>query len=184
MPDDDLNKAEQAERLGDAAAGQAAAAHYREAQRLLLPAGVVWTDRESYDRRMEAFERIQQKLYGLAERRRSTEATLPPEVQSTIVATPEIGPLPSEGAELTVWQFSPGLVVRVGRTFIDFDGQEVRAGEVLHFLEGSYFFYDGDHTLRFAEKTIRLAGIVEEHEAIIANTGNVWFQKVPGGDAT
>src|SRR4051812_42088208 len=122
MPDDDLHEAEQAERSGDAAeARQTAAAFYRGAQRLLLPAGVVWTDRESHDRRMEAFERIQQKLYGLEEGPRSTDS------------------------DLAVWQFSPGLVVRIGRTFRDYDGQEIRAGEVLHFLEGSYFFYEGGH---------------------------------------
>jgi hypothetical protein len=69
MPTDDLREAERAERLGDAAyAGRAAAAHYREAQRLLLPVGIVWTDRESYDRRMEAFERLQRKVYGLEEK--------------------------------------------------------------------------------------------------------------------
>src|ERR1051325_10094506 len=105
MPDDDLLGAEQAERLGDAAVErQTAAAFYREAQRLLLPTGVLWTDRQSYDRRMEAFERIQQKLYTLGEGPRSTDG------------------------DLTVWQFSPGLVVRIGRTFVDYDGQEVRAG--------------------------------------------------------
>src|SRR5712692_1102850 len=90
-------------------------AHYREAQRLLLPVGVVWTDREAYDRRMEAFERIQQKLYGLEGK---GSFTVP---------------------DLTVWEFTPGLVVRVGRTFTDFDGQEILAGEVLHLLERSYY---------------------------------------------
>ena len=106
--------------------------------------GVVWTDREAYDLRMAAFERIQQKLY-------------------------------KHEPDLTVWQFAPGLVVRVERTFVDYDGQEIRAGQILHFLEGSYFFYEGGHTLRFAEKTIRLASIVEEHGPIIANAGNAWF---------
>jgi hypothetical protein len=181
MADHDLHEAEQAEQSGDSAdARQTAAAFYREAQRLLLPAGVVWTDRESHDRRMEAFERIQQKMYGLEERQWPIPATEPPppEVHAPMVSAPEIGPPPSAEADLTVWQFSPGLVVRIGRTFIDFDGQEVRAGEVLHFLESSYFFYDSGHTLRFAEKTIRLAGIVDEHEPIIANVDNAWFQKL------
>ena len=59
-------EAAHAEQLGDAAEGrQAAEGYYREAQRLLLPVGVVWTCREEYDRRMEAFERIHQKIYGL-----------------------------------------------------------------------------------------------------------------------
>jgi hypothetical protein len=179
MPNDDLHEAEQAERLGDAAdAGQAATAYYREAQCLLLPVGVVWTDRESYDRRMEAFERIQQKLYGLQGKGSFTSPAEPPtpEAQAPMVSASGTGPLPSTAADLSVWQFSPGLVVRIGRTFTDYDGQEIRAGEVLHLLERSYFPYEGGHTLRFAEKTIRLAGIVDEHEPIIANAGNAWFQ--------
>jgi len=55
-----------------------------------------------------------------------------------------------------VWDFVPGLVVRVAQPFTDYDGQEILAGEVLHFVDDSYFFYEGGHTLRFAEKTIRL----------------------------
>uniref|UniRef100_Q02BL7 Uncharacterized protein n=1 Tax=Solibacter usitatus (strain Ellin6076) TaxID=234267 RepID=Q02BL7_SOLUE len=149
MTDNDLNDAAEAERLGDlAAAGQPAAAHYREAQSLLLPAGAVWTDRAAYDQRMEAFERIQQKIYAL-------------EVQTE---------------PLTVWDFSPGLVVRVCQSFRDYDGQEIHAGEVLHFLGSTYFPYDSGHTLTFQEKVIRLAGVVDEHELIIANAGNAWFQ--------
>jgi hypothetical protein len=57
--------------------------------------------------------------------------------------------------------------------------QQIHAGEVLHLLERSYFPYDGGHTLRFAEKTIRLASLLDEHEAIIANAGNAWFQPLP-----
>jgi hypothetical protein len=179
MPDDGLVEAAEAERLGDAAEAGQAAAYYGEAQRLLLPVGVVWTDRESYDRRMEAFERVQQKIYGLVGRGMSTVLREPaPEAQPSTVTVSAPEELASAEPDLTVWQFSPGLVVRVGRTFVDFDGQEIHAGEILHFVESSYFFYDSGHTLRFAEKTIRLAGIVDEHEPIIANAGNAWFQKV------
>ncbi len=67
------------------------------------------------------------------------------------------------------------------QAFQDYDGQEVGAGEILHFIEGSYFSYDGGHTLKFAEKTIRLADVVEEHQPIIANKGNVWFRPLSGG---
>lgn len=158
------------ERFGDAAVScQSAAAYYREAQSLVMPVGVVWSDRESYDRRMEAFERIQQKVYGL-------DGNGSPHEISTPAPMPEAPTPASTTREMSVWDFSPGLVVRIGQTFKDYDGQEIRAGEILHFLESSYFFYEAGHTLRFAEKTIRLAGIVDEHEAIIANTGNAWFQ--------
>ena len=136
------------ERLGDAAAGlgESAAAYYRQAQRLLMPPGVVWTDRESYDRRMEAFERIQQKLYGLAGQRSSRGIATPaptPEPPRADVDTPAVSASvidsPADAApDLSVWDFRPGLVVRIGQTFKDFDGQEIRAGEVLHFLERSW----------------------------------------------
>jgi hypothetical protein len=103
----------------------------------------------------------------------------PSSVEDRLPAVPssEAGPLPSADADFSIWQLlCPGLEIRVVQTFKDYDGQEVRAGEVLHFVESSYFFYDGGHTLRFAEKTIRLADVVEEHQSIIANTGNAWFQ--------
>jgi hypothetical protein len=29
------------------------------------------------------------------------------------------------------------------------------------------------------EKTVRLAGISDEHERIIENAGNAWFQQIP-----
>src|SRR4051794_30106586 len=84
---------------------------------------------------------------------------------------------------VSVRDFYPGLTVRVVQAFRDYDGQEIAAGEILRFIESSYFFYEGGYTLRFAEKTIRLAEIVDEHGPIIANTGNAWFEPVviPGG---
>ena len=149
------------------------------AQRLLLPAGAIWTDREDYTRRMEAFQRIQEKLYGLdgtgSPRHPPVPIAEPPLATPALPAVPQGAPA-GPAAGLSVGQFRAGLEVRVVQTFQDYDGQEVRAGEVLHFVEGSYFFYEGGYTLRFAEKTIRLADIVEEHQAIIANAGNAWFQ--------
>jgi len=179
MADDDFEAAEQAERLGDAAeTRQAAAAHYREAQRVLLPVGVVWTDREAYDRRREAFERIQQKLYELEERDYvAPPAAMPAALPEAEIATVAV-PVPMAAPDLPVWNFTPGLVVRIARTFSDFDGQEIRAGEVLHFLARTYFPYDGGHTLYFAEKVIRLADIADENVPVIANAGNAWFEPV------
>jgi hypothetical protein len=182
MPPDDFENALQAERLGDAAdVRQAAAGHYREAQRLLMPAGAVWTCREEYDRRMEAFERIQQKIYGLegkSDYPRLAEAPVP---EAAIANTPAPEPVqpPSAAPHLTVWDFAPRLAVRVCQSFTDFDGQEIREGEMLHFLGRTYFPYDGGHTLTFAEKTIRLAGIVDEHDLIVENANNAWFEPIP-----
>lgn len=55
----------------------------------------------------------------------------------------------SATAGLSVWSFVPGLALalRAVQDFTDYDGQDIHAGEVLHFVEGSYFFYDGGHTL-------------------------------------
>jgi hypothetical protein len=174
--DGDLQEAARLERLGDAAASvrQQAIAYYRDAQRLLLPSGTVWTDRESYDRRMELFEQIQQKLYRLDDRveQRGPSDPPPSSPEAQIAEIPESKP----DRSLSVWDFVPGLVVRVVQSFTDYDGQKILAGEVLHFAGDSYFFYEGGHTLRFAEKTIRLADIVDEHQPIIANAGNLWFQ--------
>jgi hypothetical protein len=173
VTNDDLYEAEQSELLGDGAgAVQAATAHYRAAQRWLLPAGAVFTDRGAYDQRMEAFERIQQKIYALE----VPAAVAPVAAETPVPEAAPASPLQAAAAQLTVWDFAPGLVIRVCQSFRDYDGQEIHAGEVLHFLGSSYFPYDSGHTLQFAEKVIRLAGVVEEHEAILANAGNAWFE--------
>jgi Domain of unknown function (DUF3601) len=182
MLDDDLNQAARVELLGDATGTPEAAAFYREAQRLLLPAGVRWTDREAYDRRQEAFERIQQKLYGLSTRENFITSAVPADSQAAAAGVPDLAPSeavvrPKPAApDLTVWDFKAGLVVRIGRTFTDYDGQEIRAGEVLHLLGTNYFPYESGFTLVFAEKTIRLADIIDENSIIIKNAGNAWFQ--------
>lgn len=178
--DGDLQEAARLEQLGDVAASdrQQAIAYYRDAQRLLLPPGIVWTDREAYDRRMERFEQIQQKLYRLDNK---VDQPNPPDpMQSPSEARSQAVPESKPDRSLSVWDFVPGLVVRVAQAFTDYDGQKILAGEVLHFVDDSYFFYEGGHTLRFAEKTIRLADIVDEHQPIIANAGNRWFQPLDG----
>jgi hypothetical protein len=110
---------------------------------------------------MQAFERIQQKLYAL---------------HDAMDAAPGVSR--STLPKLSVWDFVPGLVVRVRQPFRDYDGQQIAAGEVLHLIDRSYFPYEGGHTLRFAEKTIRIADIVDEHAPIIENAGNAWFEPI------
>ena len=60
--------AETEELLGDSLffnGESGAAVHYQAAQRALMPLGVVFSSREENDRRMEAFQRIVTKLYGI-----------------------------------------------------------------------------------------------------------------------
>ena len=66
----DRQAAAELERQGDIAAkepGGAALGLYRQAQKTLLPTGVLWSDREEYDRRQDAFNRIQKKIWALSE---------------------------------------------------------------------------------------------------------------------
>jgi hypothetical protein len=61
--------AEELERQGDAAAkaGDPSANHlYRQAQKTLLPVGVLWSDADEYELRRTGFDRIQQKIWALS----------------------------------------------------------------------------------------------------------------------
>lgn len=78
--EEDLSRAAQLEQQGDAAGRDAAAALYQQAQRLLIPVGVIWSDRAEYDLRMLAFNRVQEKLYGLSTRIPVTAAPPQPPV--------------------------------------------------------------------------------------------------------
>ncbi len=79
---EDLSRAAQLEQQGDAAGERdAATALYQQAQRLLLPAGAMWSDRAEYEQRMLAFNRVQEKLYGLTNRT-AAAAAQPPIVQA------------------------------------------------------------------------------------------------------
>ena len=97
------------EQAGDtlAAAGEPAADCYVQAQRLLLPPGTLWTDREQYAARMQAFERLQQKLYALGPdgRPRGSEPPGPApsrEAVATILAP--VHPGEAEAPALPAWQ--------------------------------------------------------------------------------
>ena len=80
---------------------------------------------------------------------------------------------------LGLWDMFPGMVVRVGQAFRDYDGTEIPAGQILHFLNGDYFAYDDGHTLTFREMVIRLSGNVSGEDLVIQNAGNAWFEPVP-----
>lgn len=97
----------------------------------------------------------------------------------TEAATGPPGAEPPSMPHLDIWDFFPGLAVRIAQDFKDFDGDNVLAGEILHLLEHAYFAYDGGHTLTFREKVIRLAEIAPENELVIENPGNAWFEPLP-----
>ena len=66
----DRRTAEALEREGDEAArtGGNALHFYRQAQKVLPPTGVQWSDAEEYDWRQAGFDRIQNKIWALSER--------------------------------------------------------------------------------------------------------------------
>jgi hypothetical protein len=109
--DETWETAEQEELLGDSLffAGEVGAAlHYQLAQRALMPPGVMFDSDEESDRRMEAYQRIVTKLYGIGGdgRARSTHDGQPhprfvmppappvPEVVEPPLPLPETEPTP------------------------------------------------------------------------------------------
>jgi hypothetical protein len=91
----DRRTAEELERQGDIAAqqpGGPALGLYRQAQRILLPTGVLWSDREEYDRRQDASNRIQKKIWALSELPPlPPEPARPTEAYKTFTASTNIG---------------------------------------------------------------------------------------------
>jgi len=110
---DEPKAAAQLEQTGDALAeaGEPAAECYRKAQGPLLPAGTLWTDREAYDARMQAFERLQQKLYALGPNGRPRVIESPNPAPGPPEAIPFNAPLLAGDARapaLPAWQVLAG----------------------------------------------------------------------------
>jgi hypothetical protein len=66
-------------------------------------------------------------------------------------------------AQLTVHRLEKGRRYRIARDFRDAQGQAFTAGEELVFEERAYLPYHDGHTLRFAERSMWLAGASEEY---------------------
>ncbi len=81
--------------------------------------------------------------------------------------------------DTSVYDFFPGLAVRIVQSFHDFDGQAIAAGQTLRLVSKDYFPYDEGHTLNFDLKQIRLAGIDPDEGPIITNAVNAYFEPVP-----
>ena len=107
--------AAQLEQAGNAlaAAGEPSADSYRQAQRLLMPAGALWTGREEYDARMQAFERLQQKPYALSPdgRPRGSERPGPAAGREAAANLAPVHPGQAKAPALPAWQ----VLARQGR---------------------------------------------------------------------
>jgi hypothetical protein len=80
---------------------------------------------------------------------------------------------------LGVWDMFPGLVVRVAKSFRDYDRDDVPAGELLRFRTLDHFAKEEGYTITFDQRTIRLCGLVEADAPMIENSGNQFFEPVP-----
>ena len=87
---------------------------------------------------------------------------------------------PPELPHLPVPHFFPGLVVRVGRDFMDAYERALCTGEVLSLLVCERE-QDG-YALTFLDRNVFLRDTVTGQHAIVENVDNAWFQPVPTVD--
>jgi len=93
---DDRIAAAALEQAGDdaVAAGLPARAFFLDAQKLLMPIGARWTDADEYRIHMNAFERLQQKIYQLGPELRPAADCIAPDPGAPQVPAPASRPLP------------------------------------------------------------------------------------------
>jgi hypothetical protein len=130
-------------------------------------------------------ERILRAAEALAARPDNAGGSQTPEAEPVAICNslPRATTSPAVMPEVGVWHLFAGMTVRVVRGFVDYDGKQVAAGEVLHFRTGNYFHYDDGHTLTFAERVIRLSGNNPDERAVIRNSGNSYFEPLPEPEA-
>jgi hypothetical protein len=87
-------------------------------------------------------------------------------------------PYNRSAARLSVWEFRPGLVVRVGRSFTDRSNHTIEAGQILHFVKRDYVPYESGHTLTFKEMRIYLQDTDPSDYPVIENFENIYFQPI------
>jgi hypothetical protein len=75
---------------------------------------------------------------------------------------------------LSVYNFFPGLALRVVKTFTA-SGAEFKEGTILHFKERNFLPYHSGHTVYFEEATMWLCDL-DETGAIVDNVGNEFFE--------
>ena len=84
----------------------------------------------------------------------------------------------SDMPQLGVRDLFPGMTIRVVRTFLDYGGKPVEAGEILHFKSLDYYAREEGYTLEFEEKTIPLCDQKAGDSDVISNNGNAYFEPV------
>lgn len=125
----DIADATQLEQQGDAAGSRdLAISLYKRAQALLLPTGVLWTDRAEYEARMLAFSRVQEKLYGVADRLPLVAAAKPATDRTVTAQSAETGAAAggaqASGAAATRQQ----QLAAIGRTLDEVEAEMKRIG--------------------------------------------------------
>lgn len=152
------------------------------AARLLRIAAAHCTDAQRRDRLIRASEDVEKSVpcavteQGLTWNQAAEASTI-----TKTESQKQMAPEQSEFASLphlSLWDMFPGMTVRIGTTFRDYDGTEHKAGEVLHFRKRDYFAKEGGFTLAFAEKEIRLSDLVPENAPMVENQGNAYFKPV------
>jgi hypothetical protein len=68
-----------------------------------------------------------------------------------------------------------GQMIRVIKSFNDFDGNKIEVNSVWTFREYSYFPYDGGYTYHFEEGIIRMAEISNGEDYYVMTHANEFF---------
>ena len=80
---------------------------------------------------------------------------------------------------LRIWDLSPGIAIRIVRTFRDRAGNEFTKGSILHFIRRNYLPYHSGHTVYFQEGTMTLCDDDNTRD-IVENSGNQYFEANKG----
>jgi hypothetical protein len=76
---------------------------------------------------------------------------------------------------LTIRDLSPGIAIRIAKTFRDSTGSEFAKGAILHFKRRDYLPYHSGHTVFFEEATMYLCDL-DETGNFVENRGNGYFE--------
>jgi len=76
---------------------------------------------------------------------------------------------------LRIWDLSPGIAIRIVKTFRDHGGNEFTKGTVLHFKDRNYLPYHSGHTVYFEEATMSLWD-EDATRDVVENSNNEYFE--------